>query len=173
MARVAPEENDNPPFLPIVFSGIVGHNMQNRKEYLRQYRLKNKERLKKLHKEYYEANKEKLKEDFKQYYLKTRDKRRELGKLHYEQNKTLYLAYSRTRKATIKRACPNCLTEDDLKIITSIYSECKRISEITGIPHHVDHIVPLQGKNICGLHVPCNLQILTKEENLRKGNKYE
>lgn len=147
--------------------------MNDRKDYMREYRIKNKDRMKQLRDKYYEDNKDKLKESFRQYYLNNREKRREAGKLHYEQNKSFYLAYSKTRKATIKRACPNSLSEEDFEKIKQIYLECKKISDETGIVHHVDHIVPLNGENVCGLHVPWNLQIITAEENLRKSNKYE
>jgi 5-methylcytosine-specific restriction endonuclease McrA len=147
--------------------------MQDRTEYMKRYRLENKERIKELNNRYYQDNKDNLKENFREYYIKTRNRRRELGKIHYEENKSFYLAYSKIRKATIKRSCPNSLLEDDYYEIKQIYLKCKEITDTTGIIHHVDHIVPLNGKTVCGLHVPWNLQILTAEENLRKSNKYE
>lgn len=56
--------------------------------------------------------------------------------------------------------------------IKEIYDQAAKVSKETGIKHHVDHIVPISGRNVCGLHVENNLQIITERENLRKGNKW-
>ena len=60
----------------------------------------------------------------------------------------------------------------DKKKIREIYSERSRLTEQTGIPHEVDHIIPLRGKNVCGLHVETNLQILTRQHNKNKNNVF-
>jgi NAD dependent epimerase/dehydratase family enzyme len=65
------------------------------------------------------------------------------------------------RRARKKRACPAWVCHVELK---NIYKKCPN-------GYHVDHIVPLAGKNVSGLHVPWNLQYLPATENIRKGNK--
>jgi 5-methylcytosine-specific restriction endonuclease McrA len=59
----------------------------------------------------------------------------------------------------------------DLDAIKAIYEQAAFLSKVLGEAQHVDHIIPLQGKKVCGLHVAANLQILSATDNIKKGNK--
>jgi hypothetical protein len=78
---------------------------------------------------------------------------------------------ARRRAAEIERM-PNWLSDDDQWIISEVYDLALQRSALTGVSWHVDHVVPLQGKNVSGLHVPWNLQVILASENLRKGNRF-
>jgi hypothetical protein len=57
--------------------------------------------------------------------------------------------------------------------IEALYEDARQLTEQTGVQHHVDHIIPLHGKLVSGLHVENNLQVITQAANCTKSNKYE
>ena len=61
----------------------------------------------------------------------------------------------------------------NLEAIKAIYRKAIDLTRSTGVAHHVDHIYPLAGKLVSGLHVENNLQVLTATENMSKHNTYE
>ena len=89
---------------------------------------------------------------------------------YYENNKQYYITKGYLRAKGVRKAQPNWLTEDHKFFIEEIYELRKLRTEATNVEHHVDHIVPLRGKDVCGLHVPWNLQVITATENLSKSN---
>ena len=72
-------------------------------------------------------------------------------------------------RAGLDRATPHWV---DRKAIAAVYAECDVTTQRTGIKHHVDHIVPLRGERVSGLHVPWNLRVITAVENISKSNKF-
>ena len=74
------------------------------------------------------------------------------------------------RRARKMQATPPWLNDGHKEEIQLTYSLAKECELLTGDQYHVDHIVPLQGENVCGLHVPWNLQVLPADVNLKKSN---
>lgn len=90
----------------------------------------------------------------------------------YRRNHLAQGAARSMKRYTYKlKACPKWLTTEQKLEMQQFYIEAKKLEKETGIKYQVDHIIPLQGVNVCGLHVPWNLQILTAAENLLKSNK--
>ena len=77
----------------------------------------------------------------------------------------------RKRTEAIAMATPVWLSPAQLKQIEGFYEEARVLSERDGERYEVDHIIPLHGDDVCGLHVPWNMQVLKKSENNAKGNR--
>lgn len=121
-------------------------------------------------KTYRKQNKEKIVSQVKEWHAANQDRRRQLDKNYHERNKgnPEYLAkrklHEANRRAAKLNATPIWLSKEQKRQIRDIYMNCPE-------GHHVDHIIPLQGKDVCGLHVPWNLQYLEANLNRAKGNR--
>ena len=101
--------------------------------------------------------------------------REELNRKHSDYkkaNRPLCNAQWMKYHATKRNATPAWLTKEQEDDIKTMYALAKKFEKLCNVEYHVDHIVPLAGKDICGLHVPWNLQLLPASINLAKGNRY-
>ena len=157
------------------------------KEYKKLWYAKNKEKCVLRSKEHYEKHKEEKKE----YQRKWREENRETHRAYsrqwnkenpekarerltkwYEANPGMRAVYGAQRKKHIALATPDWLSDHDILRIKGTYQVCAMRRNESDIDWHVDHVVPLRGKTVCGLHVPWNLKIIPAKENMSKGNKF-
>jgi hypothetical protein len=132
--------------------------------------------------ERYYANPEKTREKIKAKYAKNVDKLREKRRLLYAANPDKEREVAKIRSRFWRKTNPghrNALKRKyvadkgrrtpiwaDLKAIVEFYKNCPK-------GWHVDHVIPLRGKYVSGLHVIKNLQYLPAKENMKKNNRYE
>lgn len=154
---------------------LDNHEKENKAN--REWKEKNKKKYKASQQAYkpiaqqkdkarYERNKESILTNLKLDYHTNKEKYKTKSKLYRQKNLNKILARNRKRKELLRQRMPKWLTNNQIKQIESFY-----LNRPQGF--HVDHIIPLRGKNVSGLHVSWNLQYLPAEENIRKGNKYE
>lgn len=86
------------------------------------------------------------------------------------ENRAKVAANCRTRQARKIKACPKWLTKEQLAAIADFYKAAESLRKLFDADVHVDHIVPLRGATVCGLHVPWNLQLLGANDNVKKSN---
>lgn len=88
---------------------------------------------------------------------------------YYKKNRELYISNARKREVLLKHNF--ILDEFNSFLIKELYELAKLRSTSTTIPWEVDHIIPLRHNLVCGLHVPWNMQVITRRENRSKSNK--
>ena len=139
---------------------------ETRAEYFKQYNQS--EASQKAKKEYYERNKE-------QVIARAAARPVEQRRLHREkykaQNPELYKAFTSVRRRRHKNATPKWITPEQKLAMRNLYLKAQELTKIAGERYVVDHIIPLISPDVCGLHVPWNLRVITQEENLKKSNK--
>lgn len=163
----------------------AAHKEQKR-EYDRAYRAANKEKLaasKKREAEekphlgaarkakYREAHRMELRLKGVQYNRDNAEARAAYLSRYQKKNPDKLRLWSMNYHAAKLQRTPKWLSEDDHWMIEQAYDIAVKRTKATGVMFHVDHIVPLQGAAVSGLHVPWNMQVITEVANKRKGNR--
>lgn len=172
------------------------------REYHAQYRKKNAEIIKTKKKQAWIDNNEVERAKLRERYAKNPEYWKAYNKRAYNKNPSRAIAYSRKyrvtnpeavklgkkryviennhivnaavarRKATKLQQTPKWVDFEELWLIKEVYALSAQRTKMTGFIWHVDHIIPLQGKTVSGLHVIENLQVIPGVDNIRKANKY-
>ena len=100
------------------------------------------------------------------------ERKREMDLEFKAKNPAKITSYKARYRAARRQATPPWLTESHIAQIEAVYEQARRLSQETGVPHDVDHIVPLAGKVVSGLHVPWNLRAIPKVANNRRPRIY-
>lgn len=131
---------------------------QQEQAYKKQYRTQKKNQIAQYMQGYRKEHKERLLES---------------GRAYRRNHSAKYAYLCQARKLAIIQRTPLWVGEDEKWLIREAYELAHLRDKIVGGKWHVDHIVPLRGKHVSGLHVIENLRVVTAHENMRKTNKFE
>jgi hypothetical protein len=159
-------------------SSLAAYRLENKdkiaaqvSEYGLKYRIANRDKIASRMEEYYQDNKEYYAEYWSKYYQDNKEYYAAYSVEYRQTNRDKINANTAKRRATKLMATPTWLTKEEIDEIYEYYTCAQMFKLYTGQEYHVDHIVPLQGENVCGLHVPWNLQVISARENRIKSNK--
>ena len=147
-------------------NGLFPYCKECRRAYNKRYVTENAGYFQQYNKQYYEKHQEHLQTQARTRARVNRVERRVKHRAYKQTNPGKFSAYQAKRRAQKLLATPAWLSAADLQEIQRVYETCPST-------HHVDHIVPLQGKQVCGLHVLWNLQQIPAHENHAKNNRLE
>lgn len=178
-------EHINAKKMEYYYGDVEKHRLQKREDY-RKHREKrkqyNRERYYENRAEILSAHSERYRSDpaaqqaararTSKWAAENPERRKEIERVYRAkpESKARSAARARKRQAAKLERTPSWAND---QLIAAYYKEAKRLEELTGIEFQVDHIIPLQGELVSGLHVETNLQLLTRHDNGRKSNKFD
>lgn len=130
-------------------------------------RAKKPEKYAAYHKAWAANNRDKVNAAHRAWYEANPERAKAIKKAWRERHPERRAAHRRQYQAQKEQAVP---TWADKGAILTIYEEARKLTIETGIAHHVDHIVPIKHRLVCGLHVPANLRAIRAKENRKKSN---
>lgn len=133
-----------------------------------EYYIRTQEAQKAYSKEWRRLNKERDKQSTIAWRLRNSELHKKNMRSWQTRNADKCAAYTSKRRAFLNQAIP--IWYNDILVI-EFFEKAKMLTKATGIKHHVDHIVPINSKLVCGLHWHGNLQILPASENIKKSNR--
>ena len=139
---------------------------ETRAEYFREYNKS--EEVKERKHAWYQENREQV---IQAAATRPQHVKREYQTAWKERNVVWVRADTKARRRKHRDATPKWLSRKQKSEIRQLYQIAITMTQTTGEQYVVDHIVPLRGESVCGLHVPWNLRVITQDENLKKSNK--
>lgn len=101
------------------------------------------------------------------------ERKRTKQRRYYSENSAAHRLYYKRRSNNLLSMTPWVQNEPYKSQIQTLYNQAKEITNKTGVKHHVDHVIPVKHPEICGLHVPWNMQVLSQPDNDSKHNKWD
>ena len=146
-------------------------NQEARKQSLKTYR--NKPEAKQKRKEWLDAHAEQYAASKLLWSQNNPSKVKANTKMHRENNPGFSASHCAKRRSKKLTATPNWVGSEEQWLIKEAYSLAALRSKMFGFKWHVDHVVPLQGTTVCGLHTVENLQVIPWTDNIKKHNKWQ
>jgi len=134
--------------------------------------IQNKQYAIRYSKKWRAENEEKRKAYRKQEYVLNSEKAKDAAKQYRKQNPHKVNAWSRQRQAARIKRTPIWVTNEERWLIEEAYDLARIRTKMFGFEWHVDHIIPLRGKRVSGLHAPNNLQVIPAKLNRVKSNSF-
>lgn len=147
----------------------VKKNPESRRVSTKKYRETHREQDRRIQREWRAKNPDKAKQSDRRQYWNDVERRRAAASKSKKKNREYFAAVQKERECRKRQAVPLWA---DKEMILEYYSEARKLTDETGEPHHVDHIVPLTSDLVCGLHVQDNLQVLPQRLNQIKKNSW-